>query len=66
MAYMVINREEVMAAYKDLTGRFAVKSSSSNECILVGYHYNANCILGHPVKDRKGLTLTKVWKKPAQ
>ena len=61
VAYMLIDKDEVMAAYQDLTGRFPVKSSSGNEYVLVGYHYDANCIIGHPVKDRKAPTLTKAW-----
>ena len=56
---MLINQDDVMAAYQDLTGRFPVKLSSGNKYILIGYHYDANCIIGHPVKDRKAPTLTK-------
>ena len=63
VAYMLIDKDEMVTAYQDLTGRFPVKSSSGNEYILVGYHYDANCILGHPVKDRKAPTLTEAWEK---
>ena len=62
VAYILINRNDMTTAYQDLTGRFPVKSSSGNEYILIGYHYDANCILGHPVKDRKGPTLAKAWR----
>ena len=61
VAYGVINKEELVTAYKDLTGRFPVRSTSGNEYILVGYHFNTNCILGHPVRNRTGPVLTKVW-----
>ena len=44
-----------------MTGRFPKQSSRGNQYILVGYHYDSNCILGIPIKNRKGLTLTKVW-----
>ena len=27
----------------------------------MGYHYDSNCILTHPVKNRKGPTLTAAW-----
>ena len=62
VAYMLINKDNVMAVYQDLTGHFSVKSSSGNEYVLVGYHYDANCILGHLVKDWKAPTPTKAWK----
>jgi len=43
-------------------GRFPKKSSRGNEYILVGYHYYGNCILGIPIKNRRGPTITEVWK----
>lgn len=61
MAYILIDKEEVKAAYQDLTGQFLYKSSQGNEYVIVGYHYDANCILGHPVRDRKAPTLTAAW-----
>ena len=61
VAYVLINREDLTAAYQDLTGRFPCKSSSGNEYILVAYHYDANFIMGYPVKDRKAPTLTAAW-----
>ena len=62
VAYVVINRDKLRAAYQDLMGRFPVKSPSGSEYFLIGYHYDANCIIGHPVKDRKATTLTEAWK----
>ena len=61
VAYGVINKQEVVTAYKDLTGRFPIRLTAGNENILVGYHYDANCILGCPVKNRTGPVLTKAW-----
>ena len=62
VAYGVVNKEELVTAYKDLTGRFPIRSTAGNEYILVGYHYDANCILGYPVKNRTGPVLTTAWK----
>ena len=61
MAYMLIDRKELSTAYTDLTGRFPVRSSRGNQYILIGYHYDANCIHGIAVKDRKAATLTAAW-----
>ena len=61
VAYILINKKEITTAYQDLTGRFPFKSSRGNEYVLIGYHHNANCILAHPVQDRKAPTLIKAW-----
>ena len=61
VAYVVIDKTDLNTAYQDLTGRFPVRSSRGNEYILVGYHLDANCILGHPVKDRTATVLTEAW-----
>ena len=45
----------------DLTGRFPFCSSRSNEYILIGYNYDANAILGVPLKNRQAATITKGW-----
>jgi len=45
----------------DLTGRFPKRSSCGNQYILVGYHYDGNCILGIPIKNRRGVTITEAW-----
>ena len=60
-ASMMIKKEELITAYQDLTGRFPIRSTAGNEYILVCYHYDSNCILGHPVKNRTGPVLTKAW-----
>ena len=61
VAYILVNREDITTAYQDLTGRFPCKSSRGNEYILIAYHYDANFIIGYPVKDRKAPTLTAAW-----
>ena len=61
VVYAVINRNEICTAYTDLTGRFPMQSSRGNQYILVGYHYDGNCILEKAIKDRKAGTLTATW-----
>ena len=61
VAYVLIDRDEINTAYHDLTGRFPIRSASGNEYIMVAYHYDANCILGHPVRDRTAASLKKAW-----
>ena len=61
VAYLLINRDEVCTAYQDLTGRFPARSGQGNQYVLIGYHYDSNCILGIAVKNRKALTLTAAW-----
>ena len=47
-------------AYMDLIGRFPYCSSRGNEYILVAYHYDANAILGVPLKIIKRLPSLRV------
>ena len=61
VAYMLIDRKELNTAYIDLTGRFPMRSSRGNQYILIGYHYDANCIHGIAIKNRKSATLTAAW-----
>ena len=49
--------------HTDLSGRFPMRSSRGDQYILVGYHYDGNCIYGKAVKDRKAATLTAAWKQ---
>ena len=60
-AYMLIDRKQITTAYKDLTGRFPVRSAQGHEYVMIAYHYDANCILGFPVKNRTSTELTKAW-----
>ena len=53
VAYMLIDRKELSTAYTDLTGRFPMRSSRGNQYILIGYHYDANCIHGIAIKIGK-------------
>ena len=61
VAYNLINHKELSTAYTDLTGRFPIRSSTGNQYVLVGYHYDAICIHEVAVKDRKSVTLTNAW-----
>ena len=61
VAYILINKKKLSTAYTDLTGRFPLQSSYGNQYMLIGYHYDANCIHGLPIKDRKSATLTTAW-----
>ena len=45
----------------DLTGRFPKKSSRGNEYIMVGCNYDANYIMGVPLRNRKGAAIDKSW-----
>ena len=38
-----------------------MRSSQGNQYILVGYHFDANCIYGKAIKNRTATTLTAAW-----
>ena len=61
VAYVLIDRKEISTAYHDLTGRFPIRSSQGNEYVMIGYHFDANYILGHPVRDRTASAIKKAW-----
>lgn len=49
-------------AFLDLPGRFPHCSSRGNQYIVVAYHYDANAIVGLPIKNRQAGTITAAWK----
>ena len=51
VAYSLVELPPKNVAYTDLTGRFPYRSSSGNEYIMVGYHYDGNVILGETLKE---------------
>jgi len=61
VCYVLIQPNYISTAYIDLTGRFPKKSSRGNEYILVGYHHDGNCVLGQPIRDRRGSTIIEAW-----
>lgn len=63
VVYVVIDKKEFNTAYTDITGRFHMRSSRGNQYILVGYHFDANCIYGIAIKDRTATTLTAARQK---
>ena len=44
-----------------MTDHFPQKSISGNQYIMVGYNYDANSILGHPLKDRTANSMRTAW-----
>ena len=50
-------------AYTDLSRRFPLRSSRGNQYVLIGYHFDANCIYGLVIKDRKTATPTTAWQQ---
>ena len=62
VAYILIDKDELNTAYQDLARRFPMQSTQRNEYILIGYHYDSNCIIAHPVKKRTAQVLTTAWK----
>jgi hypothetical protein len=60
--YALISHADTKS-YMDLSGRFPHCSSRGNEYIMIAYHYDANAILGVPVKNRQAAVLTKAWKE---
>ena len=59
MVYMIINKYYFCTAYTDLTGQFPYRSSFGNKYLLVGYHYDANCIIANPLNDMTVTSITK-------
>ena len=63
VAYSLVPLPPKNIAYTDLTGRFPYRSSSGNEYIMVGYHFDGNVILGEAIKNRQAQTITTAWHK---
>ena len=61
VVYIIINHDDMVTGYMDLTGRFPQRSSRGNNYILVGYHYDANAITANAIKDRTATSITHTW-----
>lgn len=61
LAASVISWHDLSKTYSDQTGRFPVPSCQGNNYIFVLYHYNANGILVHPLKNRSGPEIAQAW-----
>ena len=48
--------------YSDLCGGFPIQSSRGNNYIIVAYHYDADTILLHTVKNLNTASLVEGWK----
>ena len=59
VVYSLVSNQD--KADMDLTCRFPFCSSRGNEYILIGYNYDANAILGAPLRNRQAATITKGW-----
>ena len=59
--YAIISTKDVTTGYMDLSGRFQKKSSRGNEYLMVGHNYDANYIMGVPLRNRKGATIGEFW-----
>ena len=61
--YALVPDNDVIGAAFDLTGRFPQRSSSGNQYVLVGYHFDANYIAGVPIKSRAASVITGAWQQ---
>ena len=61
VAYTIIDKKECCTAYTNITRKFLQKSSGGNQYLLIGYHYDANCILAEPMRDRTPTSITNTW-----
>ena len=61
--YGLISQADIDGAFFDLTGRFPQRSSSGNQYILIGYHWDANSIIGKPIKSRAASHIVDAWKE---
>ena len=55
--HAIVDPQEINTGHMDLTGRFPKSSSRRNECMLVGYHFDANYIRVASIKKIKGPTI---------
>ena len=57
----MISTKDVTTRCTYLTGRFPNKSSRGNEYIMVGYNCDDNYVMGVPLRNKKGETITEAW-----
>ena len=63
VCYAIVDIPNAITGFMDLTGRFLRLSSRGNEYVLLGYHYNGNNFRAAPIKNRRGSTIAKDFKK---
>ena len=55
------SNESASKCYSDQTGKFPIKSTQSNQYIIVMYHYDTNTIHAVPIKLRNTEKFVKGW-----
>ena len=60
--YAIIDPEEVIIGYMDLTRYFPRRLSRSNEYIIVAYYFDTNHIRVLLIKNHRGATITEAQK----
>ena len=63
VVYTIIEAEDVISDYFDLTSRFPQCWIRGNQYLIVGYYYNANSILGAPIKNHIAISNVNAWKE---
>ena len=63
VAYITIDKKEGCTAYTDIKEKLPQKSSWGNQYILIGYHYDVNCILAEPMCNRTSTLIKNTWSK---
>ena len=66
VAHMIINKDELCTGYTDIAGQFTFRSRRGNQYVLVGYHYDTNCIIAEPLRNRTTGAITQAWNKLIQ
>ena len=52
VCYFLVEHNQKGMGYINLTGRFPYKLAKGNQYLLVAYHFDANDIYAHPIKNR--------------
>ena len=59
--YTLIESSSKGIGYIDLTGHFPYRSTKGNQYIFIAYHFDANAIYGHAIKNREAKVITSAW-----
>ena len=63
VVYTIIEAEDAISGYFDLTGRFPQRSIRGNQYLVVEYYYNANSILVIPINNCTATSMVNAWKE---
>ena len=61
ICYLLIRNSKKEIGYIDLTGCFPYRSAKGNQYLLISYHFDANAIHAHPLKNRESTSITAAW-----